>query len=209
MPGRNPADAIRAYTEPLQRAVSCLPGSGKIVLFTSKVTKPGDESAWILNGEEGLHIPRLGVLEARQHFRLVNTDQSRFGRSVGKFRVTTLSYLYSLRLGSDHEICWHWHPTGEGDEQRPHMHLSFAGPGHLPCARHTFEDIIESCIELSGGVAACDDWRTRLDQSRSVHTEHRSWVDWQGAPAALVKEIVEGLKPVAQEAQRRLKRSSR
>lgn len=187
MPGRTPQDAIRAYIDPLQDAVSCLPGSGKIILGASKVKKPDDEGAWILNGEErGLHIPRLGRFQARQHFRLINADTARFGLSVGKFRITTLSYLYSLQLDSgDHEIRWHWHPNGPSEEQRPHMHVSFGSSAHLPCARHTFEDVVESCIEL-GGEAACEDWRGRLDKSRNLHTENRSWVDW---PRAVLSEV--------------------
>jgi hypothetical protein len=140
----------------------------------------------------------LGVLKAQQHFKLVSTDAPRFGLAIGKFRVTTLSYLYSLCLDrGDHEIGWHWHPSGKSQEQRPHMHLSFVGDAHLLCARHTFEDVVESCIEMSDGNAACDDWRDRLDESRSLHTEHRSWVDWPRAREA-VKEIVD-------EAQQRLK----
>jgi hypothetical protein len=199
MPGRTPQDALRAYTDPLQRAVSCLPGSGKILLGAARVKKVGDEGAWLLNGDEGLHVPQLGILRARQHFRLVDTDVPRFGSDVGKFRVTTLSYLYSLRLEkSDHEIRWHWHPSGSSQERRPHMHLSFVGEAHLPCARHTFEDVVESCIEISGGNASSDDWRDRLDESRSLHTEHRSWVNWPRARTAM-KEIVD-------EAQQRLRR---
>lgn len=189
MPGRTSAEAIRVYLEPLQRAVSCLPGSGKIVARTTKINKVGDEGAWILNGDEGLPISSLGVLQARQNFRLVETDRSRFGAEVGRFRITTLSYIYGLRLESGASIDWHWHPTGNSDEQRPHMHVHFGGSAHLPCARHTFEDVIESCIELNNGIAACKDWRERLDASRADHVEHRSWTQLPRAALAFMAEL--------------------
>jgi hypothetical protein len=211
MPGRNPQEALRAYLDPLQAAVSCLPGGGKIVHPPAKVKKVGDTSAWLLNDKDGLHVPGLGALRAQQHFELVATDHSRFGSSVGKFRVKTLSYLYSLRLDTGgHEICWHWHPTGNSKEPRPHMHYSGCGGAHLLCPRQTFEDVVESCIEIlretTGDDPNSDDdyWQerlSRLDSSRNVHTENRSWVNWPRARAT-VMEIVDV-------AQQRLKRAGR
>jgi len=123
------------------------------------MTKVGDEGASVINGEEGLHIPQLGVLKAQQHFKLAPTDTARFGLSVGKFRVTTLSYLYSLRLDrGDNEIRWHSHPTPRNREHLPHMHLSFSGHAHLPGSRHTFEDVVESCLEMIGPTTALSGW---------------------------------------------------
>lgn len=174
MPGRTPPEAIDAYLEPIQRAVSCLPGSGKIVT-AKRPRSVNQEGAWLLNNTDGLYIRGLGTLHAQQHFRLIETDRSRFGPDIGKFRVTTLSYLYGLELDSGNVIDWHWHPTGNGDEQRPHMHVSFAPRAHLPCSRHTFEEVVEACIEIAGGNAACSDWRERLDMSRDLHNAHRSW----------------------------------
>jgi hypothetical protein len=148
MPGRTPQDAIRAYIDPLQRAASCLPGSGKIVLSASGVRRLNDEGWWLLNCDEGLHIPQLGFLRAKQRFRLVATDAPRIG--AGKYRVTNVNYLYGLRLDKgDHEILWHWHPDVNSPEPRPHMHLSFAGTAHLPCARHTSRTSLKVASKLS------------------------------------------------------------
>jgi hypothetical protein len=63
---------------------------------------------------------------------------------------------------------------------------------------------VESCIEMlrEAGYANSDEyWRERLDRldnSRKLHTENRSWVNWPRARAA-VAEIVD-------EAQQRLGR---
>ncbi|EJZ14981.1 hypothetical protein MFORT_06762 [Mycolicibacterium fortuitum subsp. fortuitum DSM 46621 = ATCC 6841 = JCM 6387] len=150
-----------------------MPGSGKLV--TKRPRRVNDDGAWLLNSDEGLRIPKLGVLNARQHFRLIDNENSILGSTSEKYRVTTLSYLYSLQLDSGDAIDWHWHPTGNADERRPHMHVSFAPGAHLPCPRHTFEEVVEACIEMLGGNAACEDWRERLDTSRDLHNEHRSW----------------------------------
>ena len=55
MPGRTPAEAIRNYVDPLQKAVSCLDGVAKILL-TQRVTRIGDHGAWILNGPDGMAL---------------------------------------------------------------------------------------------------------------------------------------------------------
>jgi hypothetical protein len=159
MPGRSPHAAIDAYIGPLQRAVSCLPGSGKIQILTTKIKKIGDQGAWVLNGgdDDGLHIPGLGSLSARQQFQLVATEPKPVAAVAGKFRITTLSYRYKLTIDSE-EIRWDWHPGGNSPEQRPHMHLSINPEAHLPCARTVFEDVVESCIAL-GATPTCPDWQ--------------------------------------------------
>jgi hypothetical protein len=151
------------------------------------VANEGDEGAWILNGKGGLRIPQLGILKARQHFRLVQAESRRRRNARDKFRVTTLSYLYDLRLNGGAEIHWHWHPGGTSKEQRPHMHLSSHPDAYLPCARHTLEDVVESCIEL-GAEPACADWQFRLDETRGAHNEHRSWTTWPRRVADMVRE---------------------
>ncbi|WP_133120820.1 hypothetical protein [Mycolicibacterium goodii] len=144
-------------------------------MTAKKPKRINEEGAWLLNDADGLYIPKLGTLNARQHFRLIENEKIPLASNAGKFRVTTLSYLYSVELESGNVIDWHWHPTGEGDERRPHMHVSFVPGAHLPCSRHTFEEVVEACIEITGGKAACEDWRERLDMSRELHNEHRSW----------------------------------
>jgi hypothetical protein len=63
MPGRTPAEAIRNYIDPLQRAVSCLEGVAKILL-TQRVHRIGDIGAWILNGPDGMPLRGFGTLYA-------------------------------------------------------------------------------------------------------------------------------------------------
>jgi hypothetical protein len=87
------------------------------------------------------------------------------------------------------------------------MHYSGSGGAHLLCPRQTFEDAVESCIDMlkSAGDLNTDEYcevrLKRLEDSRELHTEHWSWVNWPRARAA-VAEIVDV-------AQQRLKKKKR
>src|SRR5262249_14197999 len=114
-------------------------------------------------------VPGLGVPNAQQYFELVPFDTVHFGRSVDELRIKTHSSSYSLRLDNGgHEICWHWHPVDNSDESQTHMYYSGSGRAHLLCPRQTFEDGVESCIDMlrkSGDSNTNEYWQKRLDIS--------------------------------------------
>jgi hypothetical protein len=174
MPGRRPADAIRAYIDPLQSAVSCLSGVAKIVM-SERVRVIGDQGAWILNSPAGMPLDGFGTLFAQQRFELVPTtadvhpDYERL-----PYRVSTREYIYRVVMDCGHEMRWHWHPMGNSHESRPHIHPSFNLKAHIPGPRYTLEEVIEACIEL-GAKRACDDWRERLADTGERHKKHRTW----------------------------------
>ncbi len=174
MPGRTPKEAVDAYIEPLRTAASCLKGFGKIML-AKPVKNVGDQSTWMLCGEDGMELPKFGSLYATQAFELVETDPQRFDISKGRFRVSTRMYLYKVRTPS-YEVRWHWHPGGNSHEQRPHVHPSFNLEAHLPTARCVFEEIIEGCIRL-GAEPACGDWEEKLLETGGIHKLYRTWVN--------------------------------
>jgi hypothetical protein len=174
MPGRTPADALRAYIDPLQRAVSCLAGVAKIVM-SERVSAIGDQGAWILNSPDGMRLDGFGTLFAQQQFELVpNTADVDPDYERRPYRASTREYIYKLLTDDGHEMRWHWHPVGSSHERRPHIHPSFNLRAHLPGPRYTLEEVIEACIEL-GARPACDDWRERLADSGGRHKKHRTW----------------------------------
>jgi hypothetical protein len=175
MPGRTPADAVRAYTGPLQCAVSCLAGVAKIVM-SQQVRVLGGQGAWILNSPKGMRLEGFGTLFAQQLFELVPTTEDVHPdyRQL-RYRVSTRDYNYRLKLDQGgHEIRWHWHPVGHSHERRPHMHPSFNLKAHIPGPRYALEDVVEACIAL-GAKYACDDWRERLAETGGRHKAHRTW----------------------------------
>lgn len=140
MPGRTPAEAVRAYTDPLQSAVSCLAGVAKIAM-SKRVRAIGDQGAWILNSAAGMRLDGFGTFFAQQRFELVPTTEDVHPdyRQL-PYRVSTRDYNYRLKLDDGgHEIRWHWHPVGHSDEPRPHIHPSFNLKAHIPGPRYALE----------------------------------------------------------------------
>jgi hypothetical protein len=176
MPGRTPAEAVKNYVDPIQKAVSCLEGVAKIRL-RQRAQCIGDLGAWILNGPDGMPLPRFGTFYAQQRCALVETSQEHREYEPGeRYRVSTREYIYRVELHTGQQICWHWHPEGNSSERRPHIHLSFNLKAHLPGPRIALEDVIEGCIEL-GARPACDDWKHRLAETGGVHKLYRTWVN--------------------------------
>lgn len=179
MPGRTPAEAVKNYVGPLQKAVSCLEGVAKILL-TQRVQRVGDHGAWILNGPDGMSLRGFGTFYAQQRFELVETsEEHREYAPAERYRVTTREYIYRVELDTGQQIRWHWHPEGRSSERRPHVHPSFNLKAHLPGPRIALEDVIEGCIEL-GALPACDDWKQRLAETGGVHKLYRTWINEPG-----------------------------
>ena len=177
MPGRTAPDAVRAYTAPLQAAVSCLQGVGKIVL-SKRVHTYGDQGAWILNGEGGMRLEGCGTLFAIQRFELVPTTADVHpDYEQMPYRVSTREYAYRIRLEPEgQEMRWHWHPVGHSPERRPHIHPPFNLKAHIPGPRYAFEDVIEGCIAL-GAARGRDDWQETLRASAALHKKHQTWTN--------------------------------
>lgn len=175
MPGHSPHEAEKNYLDPLQRAVSCLKGTAKII-HTKKTYHLHDQGSWMLNGPTGMELPKFGTFYAQQRYELVECDPERFDYSLGRFRVSTRMYTYKLVANEGWEIRWHWHPGGNSPEERPHIHPSMNLKAHLPTARQTLEEVVEGVIVL-GAQARFDDWKDRLAVSDAIHKLHRTWVN--------------------------------
>ena len=171
MPGRTPAEALRAFLDPLQRATSCL-GSAKL---TISGRQPGTVNAWALNGVDGMVFDHGMHFEAQMHFEIIRADDG--------WRVTTRAYRYRFAVPSTEIFLMHWHPTGHSPYRLPHMHVNFAGlpqdvdmeARHLPSPRMTYEHAISWV--LGGGFVhpARPEWEEILNETLQVHLEHRTW----------------------------------
>lgn len=179
MPGRTVAEALRNYIDPIQRAISCFQGHGK-VLVSSRVHNYGDHGAWTLNSpDQGMVLPHFGKFYAQQRFELVaTTEKDCPDPSREPYRVSTREYIYRLVMDTGTVVSWHWHPVGRSadNEKRPHMHPSFNPKAHMPGPRIAIEDVIEGCIEI-GAPTSCGDWKERLLESGTTHKLYRTWVD--------------------------------
>lgn len=170
MPGRTPAEAYRAFIEPLQAAVACL-GVGKIVTSSGGQSDTSREHSWTLNAPgKGMVFPGGYCFRASMKYRFIEHEQG--------WRVTTLEFIYSLSQADAELWAFHWHPVGDSHETRVHLHTAIPGAGdkhaHRPVGRVTFEDAVEWVI-LAGVKPAREDWETVLADSKAVHIRHRSW----------------------------------
>ena len=171
MPGRTVYDAYRAFIDPIEAAVACL-GQAKVVPSPGGMSNPNGDHSWNLGVIGGGMVFTNGYcFRAGMAYRYLAID--------GGYRVTTLSYTYSL-LKAGHELwAMHWHPDGVSDETRAHLHLNLEqGPDakqHLPSGRMTFEDAVEWVIRSGVSPAREEDWQQILAQSKEVHVTHRTW----------------------------------
>lgn len=184
MPGRTPADAVRAFLEPIQTALACV-ATAKITVKRGGLNpRLGELYEWSINNGGGAELlsdaPEDLTLFAAMYWKLIEDDRPEYG----PYRITTLGYEYSLVMGEATEL-WalHWHPAGQSWERRPHLHLGdvlltpqapVTSKTHLPTGRMTFENAIRWAVDF-GVMPLADDWTDRLALAETPHILHRTW----------------------------------
>jgi hypothetical protein len=181
--GRTPAEAVRAFLDPIQQALACI-APGKITVSGGGLNPVlGKQYSWGLNNGAGAELLSDGpdlTLFAAMYWKLIEDDRDGYG----PLRISTLGYEYSLVTGTNTEL-WalHWHPAGRSWEKRPHLHLgdvllTDASPvdskTHLPTGRMTFENAIRWAVG-SRAMPMHEDWEGRLALAEAPHILHRSW----------------------------------
>lgn len=183
MPGRTPAEAVKAFLEPIEKALACV--------ATAKITVPRgglspqveQHHQWTINDGAGVELLTDGpdlFLFAAMYWKVITDERDGYG----PYRVKTLGYDYSLVQGENTEL-WaiHWHPSGRSWEKHPHLHLGDAllartapvsSKTHLFTGRMTFENAIRWAVDF-GAEPLYDDWQDRLTLAETPHMLYRSW----------------------------------
>jgi hypothetical protein len=177
LPGRNPAEAARAFLDPLRVALGCVAHAR----ITAGEQMPGKTLLWTINGGTGAALSNGRLLHASMRYRLIEDD----GEGRGPWRATTEGYIYKITEADGAELVqWHWHPDGASDERDPHYHFAaavlapdgiFTPKTHVPSPRVTFEEVVRRSIDWAGAAPLCDDWRDRLDLAEAPHRLYRTW----------------------------------
>jgi hypothetical protein len=177
VPGRTEYEAVQNYLTPVIDGIRVLSPTAHLIPSPgSRNYSVGAEGYWRLGDENGLALRsqdgRTLTFTASQAYRIVECDPAKHDMSLGCYRVTTTMYMYGL--ASEGSKLWdiHWHPDGQGDEWRPHLHLP--DREHLPTGRLTIEDAVEWCVRF-GVEPVVKDWENRLALSKGLHELHRSW----------------------------------
>jgi hypothetical protein len=179
VPGKNPADAIRAYLHPLQQSLSCfsdvvLRSDGYDAGVIHTATFPVPTVELITRDEEILHLSFI------QQF---NVEQ----RLLIGWKVRTRSYMYSLECSDRNEIfAFHWHPEATPDNPviYPHLHIS-SGAGerirrevreiHFRTDRVAFEEFALILIDDFRVDIRRQDARLLLAENLVKFKTHKSW----------------------------------
>lgn len=183
MPGRTPAEAVRAFLEPLQSALAVL-AHGKISTRGGQNPRVGTPQQWSLNDGGGVELLTDNAegltLYAAMYWQVIEDERDGYG----PYRVTTRGYDYSLVQGDATEVwAMHWHPSGSSWERLPHVHLGdvlfadtapVSSKSHLRTGRMTFETAVRWCFQF-GAEPLADDWDDRLTLAEAPHILHRSW----------------------------------
>jgi len=179
LPGRTPAEAARAFLEPLQQALGCV-AHAKITTSPGGLSRPGGPHWWSINAGRGVALSTGHQLHAQMWYSLVEEEGHR-----GPWRASTRGYAYSVQ---DHEgrelLAAHWHPESPGRHVEPHLHLPakvlseegvFLAQEPLYTGRFTFEALIRFGVTNLQARPMCEDWNDRLTLAEAPHTLYRSW----------------------------------
>ena len=178
MAGRTPAEAVNNYLGPLQRAISCVTNS---VLNVRGGYDPSPDPHPLALGDGGpvrVSTNPHFFLTVLQNYRVVEFEGPR-----GPWKVSIVSYYYSLKDTEDREVLYHWHPHGESDVTFPHLHLRTGSQlgstdlsqVHFPTGRVSLEDVLRLAIQELGVTPKRTDWMEALDNTQAAHEEWRTW----------------------------------
>lgn len=148
MAGRTPSEAIRAFTSPIQAALTCF-ADGRVSVDQYTTGAVGvltfNRSADVL-----LNGPGKVTLSVAMRYRIVDN----VGAATKKWKVSTVGWIYTLKDGGGALIAdYHWHPEITPDIAFPHLHApDDASRRHLPTGRVLIEDVLSLAVE-SGAQA--------------------------------------------------------
>jgi len=175
--GRTPHEALHAFIDPLQRALSCMTRA----VLVYRPPWPGHVQALGVSEEPiqlrhtaGGQAPSLYV---EQQYDLVEVPGER-----GPWKVSTLAYRYRIDSAAGDELAlWHWHPKDRQDRPHryPHPHLhaqveQLAGL-HLPTGRVSLESILRLLLNEFDVRPRREDWQDVLAACEAAFERWRTW----------------------------------
>jgi hypothetical protein len=143
--GRTASDAVKAFVEPIQLALTCF-ADGKVTTDSFKADTPGvlvfnrgEDVA--LNGAARVH------LSVSMRYRVVKLSEPPLKSKPWK--VSTTGWVYHLSDRDKQSIVeFHWHPELTVDVPFPHVHVaSDAERRHYPTGRVLIEDVLNCAVE--------------------------------------------------------------
>jgi hypothetical protein len=175
--GRTPHEALSAFVDPLQRALSCVTRANLV----HRPPWPGHVQA-LGASEEPIRLATAAggpapSLSLEQQYDIVQAPGEH-----GPWKITTRAYRYRIDSAAGAElVLWHWHPTdrqGRPHRQpRPHLHAQVADlrGRHLPTGRVGLEAVIRALVDDFDVRPRRGDWRSVLDATEALFEQWRTW----------------------------------
>lgn len=181
MAGRTPRTAFGNYFGPLRDAIQCVTFVPLTLAedFGSRGPTLGHVYAVALNNMDPTPLTSdpLIALTVGQNFRIIRAEGDR-----GPYRVTTVSYFYSLETADHREIInFQWTPESPRGMTFPHLHIGSAvtrhaslirprdlHKAHIPTGRVSLESVIRLAIDEFGVEPKKPAWSDILSTSEAA-----------------------------------------
>jgi hypothetical protein len=168
--GKTPKLALKAFTDPIQSALSCF-ATGRV---TVDCYDPADEGRLVFNGGKPtkLHGPERIRITCAMQYKIVAT-----GVAAKPWKVHTTNYIYRLvdRHGSP-IVDYHWHPASTPDIPFPHLHARKYGCKlHYITGRVLIEDVLVLASECGASPGDPVKWSRILNRNRKNFALGATW----------------------------------
>lgn len=157
MAGRTPTDAVQAFADPIQTALTCFV-PGKVIVNSYD---PDVEGVLHLNRAEDIRLKGSGRIHlyATMRYRIWKPEEP--ADSSKPWKVSTTGWIYELK---DRDLVsiveFHWHPGITPDVPFPHLHTPADGRvrRHYPTGRVLIEDVLNCAVECGAEPADPEKW---------------------------------------------------
>ena len=222
MAGRTPREALAAFIDPLQRALSCVTRANIVY----RPPRPGhvqvlgvSEEPIRLQATAGRRAPALYVEQQYEVGKKISGQEVQAGDLLffsqrgdvvdhvaiyaGNDRIlhSTRAYRYRIDSAARAElVLWHWHPTDREErshrEPRPHLHAQVGELRglHLLTGRVGLESVIRVLLNELGVRPRRDDWQDVLDATEECSSNGALGHRARGRGSSFFKERF-GLDP--------------
>lgn len=173
MAGRTPHEAVRRFSAPIQRALTCF-ADGRVSADSSS---PADEGVLSFNKADYVKLNGTGRvhLSIGMRYRIVsneNPDEPKL-----PWKVHTTSYAYSLHDARDKPIVdYHWHPHLTVDIPFPHLHIdTLPKRVHFSTGRVLIEDVLRLAVECGAEPLDPVKWKRVMRENVRNFEKSATW----------------------------------
>jgi hypothetical protein len=142
--GRNPTEAVKAFAEPIQRALTCF-AHGKV---TADSYDPATEGVLRFNRSEDVPLEGGKVaVSITMRYQIVRART--IATPTKPWKVSTTGWIYAVtRQDGTKIVDFHWHPAITPLIPFPHLHApSEPDKRHFPTGRVLIEDVLVLAVE--------------------------------------------------------------